>query len=295
MLATPEKSARRGNRPRGEAHPGHTPAAPRAAPWTRLQAMEAAARLQAALRSGPRRAATPRAQPLCSAQNQDRDALLRECACSLSDIPAGAIKIAPAIPLLDHGFQILALHDAVLHRGYHHGALQPGGQIRCLHPPVAEMPRERQAAVHYRNCLGGAQRARRLWISWSAGTSAGSSKARPSSLTRRCTISTSSSMEADTGRTTVLNRRFSALDSSFTPRSRLLAVAITLKPRTARTSIPNSGTGSDFSERMVISESCTSAGIRVSSSTRAIFPFCIAIIIGLGTTAFQDGPSASRR
>jgi hypothetical protein len=44
-------------------------------------------------------------------------------------------------------------------------------------------------------------------------------------------MSTSCSAEAGTGSTTVLNRRRSALDSSFTPRSRSLAVAMTLKPR----------------------------------------------------------------
>ena len=90
----------------------------------------------------------------------------------------------------------------------------------------------------------------------------------------------------------MLNRLRSALDRSFTPRSRSLAVAITLKPRTACSSVPSSGTGSVFSDRMVISASCTSDGIRVSSSTRAIWPPAIARITGLGTSASRDGPSA---
>ena len=42
----------------------------------------------------------------------------------------------------------------------------------------------------------------------------------------------------------------------------------------------SSGTGSDFSERIVISASCTSAGMRVSSSTRASAPRRIARMTG---------------
>ena len=98
---------------------------------------------------------------------------------------------------------------------------------------------------------------------------------------------------AGTGSTTVLKRRLSAADSSFTPLSRLLAVAITLKPRVACTSEPSSGMGSIFSDSTVISESCTSAGMRVSSSTRAILPLRMACISGLGTSAFSEGPWAS--
>ena len=80
-----------------------------------------------------------------------------------------------------------------------------------------------------------------------------------------------------------------------TPLSRLLAVAMTLKPGRACTSSSSSGTGSVFSDRMVISESCTSDGMRVSSSTRAIAPVSIARITGPGTRASRDGPSASSR
>ncbi len=80
-----------------------------------------------------------------------------------------------------------------------------------------------------------------------------------------------------------------------TPRSRSLAVAITLKPWTAWTSSSSSGIGSVFSLRIVISASCTSDGIRVSSSTRAIFPDSIARKTGPGTSASRLGPSASSR
>ena len=45
----------------------------------------------------------------------------------------------------------------------------------------------------------------------------------------------------------------------------------------------------------MISASCTSAGIRVSSSIRTSEPVSIARITGLGTTAAREGPSASSR
>ena len=97
-------------------------------------------------------------------------------------------------------------------------------------------------------------------ISSAAAGTSGRASAAPSSATRRATIVISSSAVAGSGRTTVLNRRRRALDSSLTPRSRSLAVAIRLKPRTAGTSVSSSGTGSTFSERIVTSASCTSDG-----------------------------------
>jgi len=93
----------------------------------------------------------------------------------------------------------------------------------------------------------------------------------------------------------VLKRRRSAEDRSLTPRSRSLAVAMTLKPFTACTSIPSSGTGRVFSDSTVISASCTSAGMRVSSSMRATAPRRIAVMTGEGTSAAGLGPSASSR
>ncbi|CAM5654237.1 hypothetical protein SGRIM128S_07329 [Streptomyces griseomycini] len=121
---------------------------------------------------------------------------------------------------------------------------------------------------------------------------AGRSSERPIWSTRRETMSTSASGVAGSGRTTVLKRRRSALERSLTPRSRSLAVAMTLKPRTAWTSCPSSGIGRVFSDRMVMSESCTSAGMRVSSSTRAVIPSAMARISGLGTSASRLGPWA---
>ena len=66
-----------------------------------------------------------------------------------------------------------------------------------------------------------------------AGTG-GSASAAPSSLTRWLTIAISSSTVSGSGRTTVLKRRRSALESSLMPRSRSLAVAIRLKPADRR-------------------------------------------------------------
>ena len=108
-------------------------------------------------------------------------------------------------------------------------------------------------------------------------------------------MATSSSSLAGSGSTTVLKRRRSAEDSSLTPLSRSFAVAMTLNPLSACASSPSSGIGSVFSDRMVISASWTSAGIRVSSSIRAIAPWRIAVITGDGTSACSLGPSASSR
>ncbi len=91
----------------------------------------------------------------------------------------------------------------------------------------------------------------------------------------------------------MLNRRLSALDSSLTPRSRSLAVAMMLNPLTARISLLSSGTGSVFSDSIVMSVSWTSLGTRVSSSTRTILPAVIPRMTGLGTTASSVGPLAS--
>ena len=93
----------------------------------------------------------------------------------------------------------------------------------------------------------------------------------------------------------MLNRRLSADDSSFTPRSRSLAVAMTLKPCRAWTSSSSSGMGRVFSDRMVMRASCTSDGMRVSSSIRATAPRSMARMTGLATTAARDGPSARSR
>ena len=92
-----------------------------------------------------------------------------------------------------------------------------------------------------------------------------------------------------------MNRRLRADERSLTPRSRSLAEAMTLKPLAAWTSVSSSGTGSVFSDRMVMRASWTSDGMRVSSSPRARRPYCMARMIGLGTRADINGPSASRR
>jgi len=90
-----------------------------------------------------------------------------------------------------------------------------------------------------------------------------------------------------------LLRRFNAEESSLTPLSRLLAVAMMLKPRTAWTAVLSSGIGIIFSERTVMSVSWTSLPIRVSSSKRQILPASIARISGVATSASRLGPWAS--
>ena len=70
---------------------------------------------------------------------------------------------------------------------------------------------------------------------------------------------------------------------------------MTLNPFAACTSVASSGISSVFSERIVISASCTSDGMRVSSSTRAMRPSAIAVMTGDETSAARLGPSASNR
>jgi len=74
--------------------------------------------------------------------------------------------------------------------------------------------------------------------------------------------------------------------------SRLLAVAMTLKPRWASTAELSSGIGSVFSDNTVIRVSCTSEPMRVSSSSRTMVPSSMARISGVGTSASRDGPLA---
>ena len=109
-------------------------------------------------------------------------------------------------------------------------------------------------------------------ISSTAAGTAGSSRAEASSATRVETIRTSSSSPLGQRQDHGVEPARRAADRSFTPRSRSLAVAIRLNPLTACTSLPSSGMGSVFSDSTVISASCTSAGIRVSSSTRTMRP-----------------------
>jgi hypothetical protein len=97
-----------------------------------------------------------------------------------------------------------------------------------------------------------------------------------------------------TGICTKLKRRFSADDSSLTPRSRAFAVAMMLNPGRAKTTFSpfNSGIVMYFSERIEIIASCTSLLHRVSSSNRPISPCCIAVMIGEGIRLSWDWPAA---
>src|SRR5690606_29454430 len=145
-----------------------------------------------------------------------------------------------------------------------------------------------------------ARRSAKLWSSTSSrvgGTSSSIEWRRSSSSVRKRTISVSLFLLVMTGMRTKLNRRFSAEDRSLTPRSRLLAVAMTEKPGLAKTmlSLPplsSSGTEMYFSERMEISASWTSLVERVSSSKRPIAPVSIAVMMGEGIIDSRDWPLA---
>src|SRR5262249_20696024 len=93
---------------------------------------------------------------------------------------------------------------------------------------------------------------------------------------------------------TKLNRRLSAEDRSFTPRSRLFAVAMMEKPGWANTmlSVSSSGMETYFSDRIEISASCTSLVARVSSSNRPTTACSIAVMIGDGIIDSRDCPRA---
>ena len=94
-----------------------------------------------------------------------------------------------------------------------------------------------------------------------------------------------------------MNRRFRAAESSFTPWSRVFAVAMTLNPGRANTMVSpgSSGTAIALSERTDTSASCTSGTHRVSSSNRSSPPARIATIVGDGMRVWAVGPSAITR
>ena len=156
----------------------------------------------------------------------------------------------------------------------HHRADDAGGHVGGPQHAVAEVGGQREAVGDHRDRLGGA----------TACPLGDLSLVRPSSVTPGAQLAEDGDHPADllqrrrvvgqlqrpaelrrpggrrcrppprpwpgSGSTTVLNRRRSALDSSLTPRSRSLAVAMTLKPLRACTSVPSSGIGSVFSDRI---------------------------------------------
>ena len=126
----------------------------------------------------------------------------------------------------------------------------------------------------------------------SSGRAAGRRSCAESCFTRLSTISTSASRFFGLGKITMLKRRFSAADISFTPLSRVFAVAISEKPRAAACSRFNSGIETRFSESREMRASCTSGAQREISSNRAILPSSIARKIGVFTSARSLGPSA---
>lgn len=94
-----------------------------------------------------------------------------------------------------------------------------------------------------------------------------------------------------------LKRRLRAADISETPRSRRLAVAMTVKPGAAETTASSvavsSGTLTRRSDRIDTSASCTSGRQRVISSTRTTRPVRMAESTGESTRAPELGPCAS--
>ena len=186
------------------------------------------------------------------------------------------VEVGPAGPVPQHTLDVLPPRHEVVHGVLHHGADHAVGQVGRTHRTVAEVRGQRQPVRHDGDGLGGRQRRRRhleadppvlggprAQLAEDGDDTAdlvvgrrefGSSSARPMAATRWPTMATSSSAEAGSGSSTVLKRRRSALlESSLTPRSRSLAVAMALKPLAACTSSPSSGMGRVFSERMVMS------------------------------------------
>ena len=112
---------------------------------------------------------------------------------------------------------------------------------------------------------------------------------------RNRTISLSVFLLVTMGICTKLKRRFKAVDRSLTPRSRLLAVAMMLKPGCANTMpspLDSSGMEMYFSLRIEIGASCTSEVQRVNSSNRPISPLCMEVMIGEGIIESRDCPVA---
>ena len=174
----------------------------------------------------------------------------------VSRVAAGVVELAPAVAVPDHTLEVLAPRHVVVQGVAHDGADDAAGDVVGAQRAVAEVGGEGEAVGDHRDRLGRRQRAgRRLQAGAAVGGDAGAQlaedrddaadlvgrgrhvgqraarrRARP---TRWATMAISSSAVAGSGSTTVLKRRRSALDSSLTPRSRSLAVAMRLKPWTA--------------------------------------------------------------
>src|SRR5581483_5930896 len=80
---------------------------------------------------------------------------------SSGDVTAGAVEIAPLVPVPDDGLQVLLPHRAVRDRILHDGAGDAAGHIGGAQHAVAEVRGQRQAAGDHGDRLGGGQRAAR--------------------------------------------------------------------------------------------------------------------------------------
>src|SRR4051794_10253321 len=74
-------------------------------------------------------------------------------------VPAGPIKVLPALVFLDDRLQVFLPDDTVLDRVLDHDADQAGGDIAGAERAVAEVGGQGQAVADDRDRLGGAHRA----------------------------------------------------------------------------------------------------------------------------------------
>ena len=224
----------------------------------------------------------------------------------------GRGRSSRAVP--DDGLEVLLPHDPVLHRVLDHGAEQAGGDVG------GAAPRRRRSG----------RPARRRWSSprsprRSTGSRTGDlSVVRRSAVTpersSRKIVTTRSISDSDSRSAGQLQRlRPSAVDAGADDLDLLLEGVRQrqhdgVEPAAQRrgqvvdalVAVVRGGDDVEaglrlhlgvelgdrqvFSDRIVMRASCTSAGIRVSSSTRTMAPVSIARITGLGTSACAAGP-----
>src|SRR5579871_6079040 len=103
--------------------------------------------------SSPRRRLRAQPGPWCR--------MPKTCALMSAHLPAGAIQVFPAVPLLDRRLQVFEPDDTVLHGILNDRADDARRQVVRLQGAVAEVRGERQAVIQYRDGLRGTQGAAR--------------------------------------------------------------------------------------------------------------------------------------
>ena len=236
-----------------------------------------------------------------------------------AELSAGVVELAPAVAIAHHPLQVLAPGDVVVQRVPHDGADDAAGDVgrpqrrrrRSGRPaPGRWSPRRSpRPSTACRSAPSGwcgrpsvtpSRSSRKIVttrrISSAAAGTSGRPRRAPSSATRRATMAISSSALAGSGSTTVLNRRRSAPDSSLTPRSRSLAVAIEVEAVHGRDLGVQLGhgqhlLGQDRDERVLHLGRHAGELLDAHRAGRSASPR----YTGLGTSAASLGPSASRR